>query len=967
MYRLYSRLGERNLRVGIDIGSTTIKCVMLDKNNVIKYKSYERHMTKINEMVREMLVTLLEQAGDFARVSISGSAGMGLAKALEIPFVQEVFATKLAIEKFIPQADVAIELGGEDAKILFLTGGSEVRMNGTCAGGTGSFIDQMATLMNMSAGDLNELAKDATKSYTIASRCGVFAKTDVQPLLNQGAKKSDVSKSILGAVVNQTLGGLAQGREVKGNVVYLGGPLTFMSELRNSFDEAMGVQGIFPADSLYFVSVGTALSCEGTHNIKELIKKLDALAPASEYEHSKPLFEGNKDYEEFLKRHNSHDVPHVKGYSGEAFLGIDSGSTTVKVAIITATGDFIASMYEPNKGNPVKIVREFLADFLEQNPKVKIVGSASTGYGEELMKQAFDLGNGVVETVAHTTAARHFMPDVEYIIDIGGQDIKCIKIRNGIVDNIFLNEACSSGCGSFLQTFAQAAGYSIEEFAKLGLFANRPVSLGTRCTVFMNSSVKQAQKDGASIENIAAGLCVSVVKNALYKVIRASNPSELGNKIVVQGGTFLNDAVLRCFEQEMGTQVIRPTISGLMGAYGAALYALGKPTCEKDLKSLLKNFTQEVKESRCKLCTNNCAITINTFDGARKFLSGNKCERPTKSKGDFRGRNLYEEKLNLLKSYKPVGNGKKIGLPLALNLYEMLPFWHTFFSELGFCVVSSGISDKETFTLGHSSIPSDTVCYPAKLVHGHIKKLISMGVDGIFYPCLTYNFDEGISDNRYNCPVVAYYPEVIEANMNDVKDIAFIKDHVGLHQKRTLPAKLTGILGAHFEGISIKNVKSALKKAYAQHEAYMKKIAEIGSEILREAQEKNIPVIVLAGRPYHADPQVNHGVDVLIASYGFSVVSEDAVSGLAGKVKTAVLNQWTYHARMYAAAKYIADKKNMNLVQIISFGCGLDAVTSDEVREILEDNGKIYTGLKMDEITNSGAVKIRLRSLFETI
>ncbi len=959
--------GECKLRVGIDIGSTTIKCVMLDKNNVIKYKSYERHLTKINEMVRRMLVTLQEEAGDFARVSISGSAGMGLAKALGIPFVQEVFATKLAIEKFIPSEDVAIELGGEDAKILFLTGGSEVRMNGTCAGGTGSFIDQMATLMNMSAGDLNELAKAATKSYTIASRCGVFAKTDVQPLLNQGAKKSDVSKSILGAVVNQTLGGLAQGRQVKGNVVYLGGPLTFMGELRNSFDEALGVTGIFPQNSLYFVSVGTALSCEGTHNIKELIEKLDSLAPSSEYEHSNPLFKGQTEYQEFLSRHNSHDVPEVKNFSGDAFLGIDSGSTTVKVAIITRDGDFIASMYKPNKGNPVKIVKDFLSNFLAENPNVKIVGSASTGYGEELMKQAFDLGHGVVETVAHTTAARHFMPDVEYIIDIGGQDIKCIKIRNGIVDNIFLNEACSSGCGSFLQTFAQAAGYSIEEFAKLGLFANRPVSLGTRCTVFMNSSVKQAQKDGASIENIAAGLCVSVVKNALYKVIRASNPSELGNKIVVQGGTFLNDAVLRCFEQEMGTQVIRPTISGIMGAYGAALYATAKPMCDKNLGATLENLTQEVKESRCKLCTNNCAITINTFDGTRRFISGNKCERPTKKKTQAQGKNLYAEKLKLLQSYKPIGNGKKIGLPLALNLYEMLPFWHTFFTDLGFCVVSSGISDNETFTLGHSSIPSDTVCYPAKLVHGHVKKLISMGVDGIFYPCLTYNFDEGISDNRYNCPVVAYYPEVIEANMSEVSELIFIKDHIGLHQRRTLPAKLAEILGTHFEGITLRNVKRALKKAYAEHEAHMKKIAEIGSEILREAEDNDLPVIVLAGRPYHTDPQVNHGVDVLIASYGFSVVSEDAVSAHVQKFKTAVLNQWTYHARMYAAAKYIADKKNMNLVQIISFGCGLDAVTSDEMRELLEENEKIYTGLKMDEITNSGAVKIRLRSLFETI
>ena len=962
------------MKIGLDIGSTTIKCVVLDDNNKFIYSSYERHYSQITQKIAEILqkLRLNIKGADKACLAISGSAGMGVAESCDIDFIQEVYATRVAVNTFIPGTDVVIELGGEDAKILFLSGSMEVRMNGTCAGGTGAFIDQMATLLNVDIEEFNSLAKQYEKTYTIASRCGVFAKTDIQPLLNQGARKSDIAQSIFCAVVNQTVSGLAQGHEIEGNVVYLGGPLTFMSELRRRFDKVLETKGTCPDNSLYFVAAGAALCADNTINFGDVIKKVTKYTGSGNFAFNQPLFRDKKEYSEFVSRHSKADIKGktLHGYKGKAYIGIDAGSTTVKGVVISENKELLYSKYLSNSGNPVPIVKGFLEDVYRECPNINIVGSAVTGYGEEIVKNAFCVDHGIVETVAHFTAAKDFMPDVEFIIDIGGQDIKCFKIHNGTIDNLFLNEACSSGCGSFLQTFANALGYSIEDFANKGLFAQHPVDLGSRCTVFMNSSVKQAQKDGATIEDISAGLSLSVVKNALYKVIRAPGPDSLGKKIVVQGGTFLNNAVLRAFEMEMGTQVVRPVISGLMGAYGAALYAMsrsGEKSTILDMKAL-SEFKHDIKVANCGMCQNNCRLTINTFADGRKFIAGNRCERPITKKSPDKNSNIYEYKLELLRSYTPKeGTRGKIGLPMGLNMYELLPFWHTLFTELGFEVVTSGISDKKVYAKGNKTIPSDTICFPAKLVHGHIQKLIDDGIDTIFYPCMSYNFDEGISDNHYNCPVVAYYPEVIGANMNSVKNITLIKDYVGIHRKRDFPKKLTEILNKKYPDITLKEVKAAATAAYKEYDEHLQRIRTKGAEIIAKAEEEGKPIFVLSGRPYHVDPEINHGIDRMITSFGVAIVSEDSISFHVDKFNTTVLNQWTYHARLYAAARYIADKKNMNLVQLVSFGCGVDAITTDEVREILESEGKIYTQIKIDEITNLGAVKIRIRSLLAAL
>ena len=967
------------MRVGLDIGSTTIKCVVLNDAGQIVYSTYERHFSHILEKGRALLEKVAAEylPDGRAYLAISGSAGMGLADSCRVPFVQEVFATRVAANRLTPGTDCIIELGGEDAKILFLTNGTEVRMNGSCAGGTGAFIDQMATLLKMGADEMDKAAQGATRTYTIASRCGVFAKSDIQPLINQGAQAGDIAASIYQAVVNQTIAGLAQGRPIKGNILYLGGPLTFSRTLRQSFDKTLGVTGTLPENSLLFVALGAAFYADEESDLREVAKRLDNYSAAATYVSLPPLFADQQEYEAFHARHMKATVPCLPfgADCGPVHIGIDSGSTTIKLVVIDNNANILFESYRPNLGNPIPLVKETLLKLYQDHPGLQIASVTTTGYGEELVKNAFHCDRGLVETVAHFTAAKHFLPDVDFIIDIGGQDMKCFKIEDGAISNIFLNEACSSGCGSFLQTFAQALGYDVKEFAALGLFADRPVDLGSRCTVFMNSSVKQAQKDGASIENISAGLSISVVKNALYKVIRASSPEELGRKIVVQGGTFYNEAVLRAFEKEMGVEVIRPDIAGLMGAYGAALYGLrqshksGRAASAMMNEQELEAFAQKVVSVKCGGCGNHCQLTVNTFADGRKYISGNRCDKPVTGKSADNSLNLYAYKQELLASYQPVpGKRGSIGIPLCLGFYELLPFWWAFWTKLGFAVHTSPVSSRGLYLAGQATIPSDTACFPAKLSHGHIKALSQMELDAIFYPCLTYNVDEGLGDNHYNCPVVAYYPEVLAGNCPELEGKKFIYDYVGIHRPKDFVHKMAkNVLPKYFGGISEKEVQEAADAAYAEYEAHMAKIRVKGSEIIDEARRQGKRIIVLAGRPYHVDPEVNHGIDQLIIRQGAAVVSEDSVSWHEQKFQTSVLNQWTYHSRLYAAAKYCTENPDMDLVQLVSFGCGLDAVTTDETREILQAGGKLYTQLKIDEITNLGAVNIRLRSLFAAL
>lgn len=968
------------MRIGIDIGSTTIKCVVLDDQDKIIHTSYERHYTMITEKAEEVIKDLMDrfQITEPVVCAISGSAGMGIAERAGIRFVQEVYATKVAISKRLPDTDVVIELGGEDAKILFMQGNLEVRMNGTCAGGTGAFADQMASLMQITADEMNELAEKHEKIYSIASRCGVFAKTDIQPLLNQGARKEDISASIFYAIVNQTITGLAQGRPIEGNIVYLGGPLTFMSQLREAFDKTLNCEGTCPDDSLFFVALGAALCAEEAVDLQETLdiisKEQDSLRQAT----LDPLFASEDEYEAFATRHASHQVAKrmEDNYSGDGYLGIDSGSTTLKVVLTDPEGAVVYSSYQSNQGRPIEVVKDALIEMYKKHPNVKIVSSAVTGYGEDMIRNALGVDLGVVETVAHFTAAKYFMPDVEFIIDIGGQDMKCFKIRNGAIDNIYLNEACSSGCGSFLQTFANSMSYEIDEFAKRGLFATKPVDLGSRCTVFMNSSVKQAQKEGVTVEDISAGLSISVVKNALYKVIRVHSADELGKRIVVQGGTFQNDAVLRAFEKEMGVEVIRPDIAGMMGAYGAALYACDIAKKKKSDKvsgildkEALENFTYTTRNITCKGCNNHCSLTVNDFGNGRKFIGGNRCEKPVTKKEQDDSLNLYEYKLKLLSEYQPDESKIKgvIGLPMGLNMYEMLPFWYAFFTSLGYQVKTSGFSNRELYLKGQGTIPSDTVCFPAKLVHGHIMKLIEMNVDTIFYPCMTYNFDEKKGKNHYNCAVIAGYPEVIEANTVHFGDIKYIYEYVGPHQRNKFPGKMHEILNRTLGTFTKAEVKKASDLAYKEYATFTKKVEMQAQVIMEEARKQDKKIVLLAGRPYHVDPEINHGIHKLIAALGFAVITEDSVASLVPKFDVNIRNQWTYHARLFAAAKYVTMQKDVYMVHLVSFGCGLDAITSDETREILETAGMLYTQLKIDEVTNLGAVKIRLRSLLAAI
>ena len=970
-----------SLRIGIDIGSTTVKVVVLDEQNKLLFRSYERHYSKTRERACETLKSISGQlSGQRVKLVITGSAGLGVAKAAGLDFVQEVYATAAAVNTYIPDTDAVIELGGEDAKIIFFGGALEERMNGSCAGGTGAFIDQMATLMNVSVNELDSLSLKHEKIYPIASRCGVFAKSDIQPILNQGGRKEDVAASIFQAVVDQTVAGLTQGRELKGKIVFLGGPLHFLMGLRQRFVETLKLDGehaVFPEDGDCFAAMGAALCATDYEPVpfEDALKRLEESRETNtSADTMPPLFDTQEEYDAFLARHNASRPPEadIHTYAGPAWLGMDAGSTTTKLALITADGGLLYTYYHSNLGNPFSIVLEQLKKIYELcGDRIQIKGAAVTGYGEDLIKNAFSCDLGLVETVAHYKAAAHFNPDVDFIIDIGGQDMKCFKIRNGAVDSIMLNEACSSGCGSFIETFAKALGSNIADFSKMGLFAKKPVNLGSRCTVFMNSSVKQAQKDGASVEDISAGLSISIVKNAIYKVIRAASADDLGQHIVVQGGTFLNDAVLRSFERELGREVTRPTIAGIMGAFGAALAARDLHLERSALLSSqdLEKFTHTAKPATCGLCTNHCSLTVNTFDGGRRFISGNRCSRPLGEEPHHLP-DLMRYKYQKLRALHGKGEGDgsrgRIGIPFGLNMYENLPFWFTFFTKLNFEVVLSPESSRKLYLKGQRTIPSDTVCYPAKLLHGHVEALVEAGVDAVWYPCMSYNNDEGIGDNHYNCPVVAYYPELIAANVPSLKQTRFLDPYVGLWRHKDFGKRIAQLMHQEF-GIPKKESAAAARAAYEAYEAYVHDVRATGKEYIDYARSHGLNIIVVCGRPYHIDPEINHGINDLITSFGFVLVTEDALSYLEGYAPRKVLNQWTFQSRMYNAARYVCTQPDMQVVQLVSFGCGTDAITTDEMRSILEDGDKLYTQLKIDDISNLGAVKIRIRSLMAAI
>lgn len=960
-------------RIGFDIGSTTIKAVVLDEQNQICYKSYERHKAQVRQKALDKLIELKEFTREPFLFAMSGSSALGLCEDGDLPFVQEVFAEAAAIKEADPACDVAIELGGEDAKLLFFQGSIEQRMNSSCAGGTGAFIDQMATLLDMDPSEMNEASFSYQKLYPIASRCGVFAKTDVQPLINQGVSKADLSASIFQAVVDQTIASLAQGRPIEGRVLFLGGPLYFLSGLRQRFLETLGdavTSYDCPETAIHFVAYGAALCAKSTYTFEALSTRLQELIdmPAKLSE-SKPLFEFKADYDAFVARHKSHDVKRgdLSSYTGKAYIGIDSGSTTTKLVVIGEDDELLYESYTSNKGNPLEVVLQELKTIYETNPSLLVYGAYSTGYGEELMRKAFHLDGGLVETMAHFMAARHFNPDVDYILDIGGQDMKCFKIKDGRIDDILLNEACSSGCGSFIETFAKSLGYDAISFAKLGLKSKHPVDLGTRCTVFMNSGVKQAQKNGASIEDISAGLCKSVVKNALYKVIRARNKDDIGQHIVVQGGTFQNDAILRSFEQELGREVIRPSIAHLMGAYGAALYVKKLHRTKSALLSYeeLCNFTHSSKAITCQGCTNHCALTINTFSDGTRLVAGNKCDKMIHSVDKKEPLpNLYRYKLEQMEKIS-YPHEKKIGMPRVLNIYDLMPFWSAFFDALDIEVVYSKPSTMNTYRLGQAKIPSDTACFPAKLVHGHIQELVDMGVEAIFYPCMTYNVDEKKADNHYNCPLVAYYPQVIESNM-DLKQAKWISPFIGFDHLPTFIETMKSSLASVGYSFDKKSLNAAYEAGWKAYQDFHEDLVKEHLRAVNYARVNDLPMAVLCGRPYHLDPLVNHQMHQLLEQLGFVVLSEESVPEQQ-KHKLNILNQWTYHARLYQAAYYVSANEDMHLIQMVSFGCGIDAITTDEVRDILQAHNKFYTQIKIDEIDNLGAARIRLRSLKEAI
>lgn len=976
--------------VGIDIGSTTVKMVVMEGDRVL-YRVYQRHLSQ----VRQATLNALEGAKQFLdgpfQVAISGSAGLGLAEDAGVDFVQEVFATYKTVMEYEPDTDAVIELGGEDAKIIFLSGGLEERMNGSCAGGTGAFIDQMATLLNVTPEQLDQLSLHHERIYPIASRCGVFAKTDIQPLLNQGARKEDVAASIFQAVVDQTVTGLSQGRKIEGKVLFLGGPLFFFKGLQQRFEQTLRLapgKAVFPEWAQYSVALGAAIYTRGlqtTYTYEQFTEQLkNAVSRSKSTQYLQPLFANQEEHNQFVQRHSRANVPwkDIAGYCGDAYLGIDCGSTTTKLVLMSDHYETLYRYYSSNQGNPVQIVREQLQKIYEAcGDRVNIRYAASTGYGEELIKHAFHLDDGIVETIAHFKAAQHFDPQVDFILDIGGQDIKCFKIKDNAIDSIMLNEACSSGCGSFIETFAKSMGYTAEEFARLGLFSQYPVDLGSRCTVFMNSSVKQAQKDGAGVEDISAGLSMSVVKNVLYKVIRARNADELGKHIVVQGGTFLNDAVLRSFEKEIGHDVIRPDIAGLMGAYGAAIYAKGICPKEQSRSSMLgaqqlENFQHESKPVVCQGCTNHCNLTVNIFAGGERYISGNRCEKPLGLGKERQLPDLYRFKLEQIRALSEdcakraaAHTGKRgvIGLPLGLNMYENLFFWEAFFRNLDFDIVVSDLSSRALYAKGQYSVPSDTACYPAKLMHGHIENLLDKGVTTIFYPCMSYNFDESKGDNHFNCPVVAYYPELLASNVEKLKQVRYLYPYLDLAERKTFPKKIWQALQEYYPDLTLREVKRASDCAYESYHCQREQVKEEGRKALEFARQKGLKTIILCGRPYHVDPEINHGINQLITSLGLVVVTEDCVADLVQPVRPDVLNQWTYHSRLYNAAEYVVEHRDCELVQLVSFGCGIDAITTDEVSAILARGQRLYTQLKIDEINNLGAVRIRIRSLIGAV
>ena len=973
-------------KLGIDIGSTTVKIALIDDNNTVIFSDYERHFANIQETLQSLLEKAVASVGNFnCHPVITGSGGLTLAKHLEVPFTQEVVAVSTALQAEAPQCDVAIELGGEDAKIIYFTNGVDQRMNGICAGGTGSFIDQMATLLQTDASGLNEYAKNYKSIYPIAARCGVFAKSDIQPLINEGATKEDLSASIFQAVVNQTISGLACGKPIRGNVAFLGGPLHFLSELREAFIRTLNLgpdQIIAPEHSHLFAAIGSAMNYKEDIcvDVSDIIKRLQGKIKLDfEVERMEPLFENKEAYSSFTERHNKAKVPtaDLASYSGNCYLGIDAGSTTTKVALVGEDGKLLYSFYSSNNGSPLATTIRAIKDIYTKLPKdAKIVQSCSTGYGEALIKSALMLDDGEVETVSHFYAAAFFDPEVDCIIDIGGQDMKCIKIKNQTVDSVQLNEACSSGCGSFIETFAKSLNYSVQDFAKEALFAKHPIDLGTRCTVFMNSKVKQAQKEGAEVADISAGLAYSVIKNALYKVIKISDPGDLGKHIVVQGGTFYNDAVLRSFEKLTGVKAVRPDIAGIMGAFGAALIARERydGISESTMLSIdkINELTYSTTMTRCKGCTNNCYLTINKFSGGRRFITGNRCERGLgKEKTTEKMPNLFEYKLHRLFDYEPLAEDAAtrgtVGIPRVLNMYENYPFWYTFFTKLGYRVVLSPQSSRKIYELGIESIPSESECYPAKLAHGHVTWLIKHGVKFIFYPCVPYEHKEiEKTNNHYNCPIVTSYAENIKNNVEELKteNIDFRNPFLSFENVEILEKRLS----EEFNNIPSSQVKAAVKDAWNELMQSKEDIHKKGEEVIKYLDETGKRGIVLAGRPYHVDPEINHGIPELINSYGIAVLTEDSVSHL-GKVDRPliVMDQWMYHSRLYAAASYVKTKNNLDLIQLNSFGCGLDAVTTDAVNDILTKAGKIYTVLKIDEVNNLGAARIRVRSLIAAL
>lgn len=973
------------LRAGIDVGSTTVKLVILNEQNESIFSKYERHFSDVKTATERVLreaESMIDTQG--MTMSITGSGGMGLADVLEIPFVQEVIACTRTVEEVIPETDVAIELGGEDAKITFFEGALEQRMNGSCAGGTGAFIDQMAVLLKTDANGVNELAKNYKTIYPIASRCGVFAKTDVQPLINEGAAKEDIAASIFQAVVNQTIAGLAAGRKIKGNIAFLGGPLFFMSELRQRFIETLNIAPenvIFPENPQLFVAMGAAFYSEEAEvtTLKDLLHRLTTaeeghLSPSDTLE---PLFEGEAELADFRMRHGQAQAQEksLSDHEGVAFLGIDAGSTTTKVALIDDSGNLMYSFYGNNQGQPLETTMTVLKDLYRKLPENVFIGKAAvTGYGEQLIKNALKVDIGEVETMAHYKAANHFQPGVDFILDIGGQDMKAMTIKDGALSSIQLNEACSSGCGSFIETFAKSLNYNVEDFAKAALKSKAPVDLGSRCTVFMNSKVKQVQKEGASVGDISAGLSYSVIKNAIYKVIKVRRPEELGEKIVCQGGTFYNEAVLRAFEMVTGREVVRPSIAGLMGAFGAALIALENYEVGEKTETLslaeIDTFTAEKEFTHCGLCENNCMQTVTLFSDGRQFITGNRCERGAriKIKREDKKVNLVDYKYRRLFKYRPLRKKEairgEIGIPRVLNMYENYPLWHTFFSDLGFRVKLSPRSNKELYEQGMETIPSDTACYPAKIAHGHIQALIDSGVPMIFYPGVVFEREESKeADNHFNCPIVQSYPDVIRNNVDDIREgkVDYRNPYLNLANE----ASVAKVLGRCFKdlGITQEEINSALHHAYKELEVFKEDIRQKGEETLLMLNQKGERGVVLSGRPYHLDPEINHGIAEVITQEGFHVLTEDSVSHLSDVGNLRVVNQWVYHSRLYAAARVVAKSKNLELVQLNSFGCGLDAVTTDQVEEIMDQYGKIYTVLKIDEGSNLGAIRIRLRSL----